>query len=131
LAVEYQRSSDFSSNTYKDLKVGLDSALKEAFAKAKHLARQEPAVVTFPGGTHDLWMRYWLAAGGINPEQDVSDCGAATADGTKRESRQHGNLCVGEPWPAQTVTQGIGYTAITTGELWKDHPEKADYASGL
>jgi len=26
--------------------------------------------------------------------------------------------------PAQTVTQGI-YTAITTGELWKDHPEKA------
>jgi len=52
-------------------------------------------------------MRYWLAAGGINPEQDVSDCGAATADGTKRESRQHGTFCVGEPWPAQTVTQGI------------------------
>jgi hypothetical protein len=25
----------------------------------------------------------------------------------------------------QLITQGIGYTALTTGELWKDHPEKA------
>jgi len=67
LAVEYQRSSDFSSNTYKDLKVGLDSA-PEAFAKAK----ASGASLLLPGGTHDLWMRYWLA-GGINPEQDLSD----------------------------------------------------------
>jgi nitrate/nitrite transport system substrate-binding protein len=34
-------------------------------------------------------------------------------------------FCVGEPWPAQTVNQGLGYTAVTTGELWKDHPEKS------
>ena len=27
--------------------------------------------MTFPGGTHDLWIRYWLAAGGINPDTDV------------------------------------------------------------
>ncbi|WP_375455127.1 CmpA/NrtA family ABC transporter substrate-binding protein, partial [uncultured Methylobacterium sp.] len=34
-------------------------------------------------------------------------------------------FCVGEPWNAQLVQQGLGYTALTTGELWKDHPEKA------
>jgi nitrate/nitrite transport system substrate-binding protein len=34
-------------------------------------------------------------------------------------------FCVGEPWPLQAVNQGIGYGALTTGELWKDHPEKA------
>jgi len=34
-------------------------------------------------------------------------------------------FCVGEPWPLQTVNQAIGYGALTTGELWKDHPEKA------
>ena len=28
--------------------------------------------VTFPGGTHDLWMRYWLASGGIHPDRDIS-----------------------------------------------------------
>jgi nitrate/nitrite transport system substrate-binding protein len=34
-------------------------------------------------------------------------------------------FCVGEPWNAQLVQQGLGYTALTTGELWNDHPEKA------
>jgi nitrate/nitrite transport system substrate-binding protein len=34
-------------------------------------------------------------------------------------------FCVGEPWNAQLVNQGIGFTALTTGELWKDHPEKS------
>ena len=27
--------------------------------------------MTFPGGTHDLWIRYWLAAGGIDPDKDI------------------------------------------------------------
>jgi len=56
------------SLSYK-VKVGLDSApLKEASKQASGKLS-----LLFPGGTHDLWMRYWLAAGGINPEQDVSD----------------------------------------------------------
>jgi nitrate/nitrite transport system substrate-binding protein len=115
------------SNTYKELKIGVDSApLKEAFAKAKASGKELKAAVTFPGGTHDLWMRYWLAAGGINPEQDVSLI--VVPPPQMVQNVKVGNMetfCVGEPWPAQTVTQGIGYTAITTGELWKDHPEKA------
>lgn len=115
------------ANTYKDLKVGLDSApLKEAFAKSKSAGKQLKAAVTFPGGTHDLWMRYWLAAGGINPDQDVSVI--VVPPPQMVQNVKVGNMetfCVGEPWPAQTVAQEIGYTAITTGELWKDHPEKA------
>ncbi len=115
------------ANTYKDLKVGLDSApLKEAFTKSKSAGKQLKAAVTFPGGTHDLWMRYWLAAGGINPDQDVSVI--VVPPPQMVQNVKVGNMetfCVGEPWPAQTVAQEIGYTAITTGELWKDHPEKA------
>ena len=34
-------------------------------------------------------------------------------------------FCVGEPWNEQLVNQGIGFTATTTGEIWKHHPEKA------
>ena len=34
-------------------------------------------------------------------------------------------FCVCEPWNLQLVNQDIGYTAITTGELWNKHPEKS------
>ncbi len=115
------------SNTYKDLKIGLDSApLKEAFAKSKSSGKELKSAMTFPGGTHDLWLRYWLAAGGINPNRDISTIVVPPAQMV--QNVKVGNMetfCVGEPWPAQTVSQGIGYTALTTGELWKDHPEKA------
>jgi nitrate/nitrite transport system substrate-binding protein len=115
------------SNTYKDLNIGLDSSpLQEAFAKSKASGKELKAAVTFPGGTHDLWMRYWLAAGGINPDQDISTI--VVPPPQMVQNVKVGNMetfCVGEPWHAQTVNQGIGYTALTTGELWKDHPEKA------
>ncbi|MBW4620216.1 MAG: ABC transporter substrate-binding protein [Cyanosarcina radialis HA8281-LM2] len=116
------------ANTYKDLKVGLDNkALKEAFSKAKAGGKSEIKVaVTFPGGTHDLWMRYWLAAGGIDPTKDVSVTPIPPPQmvaNMKLGSMEA--FCVGEPWNAQLVNQGVGYTALVTGELWKDHPEKA------
>ena len=82
--------------------------------------------MTFPGGTHDLWLRYWLAAGRHRSRQGRLDHRrAAAADGRQHEGRQHGRFCVGEPWNEQLVNQGIGFTAATTGELWKGHPEKA------
>ncbi|OKH13154.1 CmpA/NrtA family ABC transporter substrate-binding protein [[Limnothrix rosea] IAM M-220] len=110
-------------NNYKDLKVGLDTApLKEAFAQV-----DGPKVaMTFPGGTHDLWIRYWLAAGGLEPEKDFSTIVVPPAQmvaNVKVNAME--SFCVGEPWPLQTVNQEVGYQAITTGELWKDHPEKA------
>ncbi|MEB3229415.1 MAG: CmpA/NrtA family ABC transporter substrate-binding protein [Leptolyngbyaceae bacterium] len=115
------------SNTYKDLNVALDSApLKEAFAQQKASGKEMKVAMTFPGGTHDLWIRYWLAAGGINPDTDVSTIVVPPPQmvaNLKVDAMEA--FCVGEPWPLQTVNQQIGYGAITTGELWKDHPEKA------
>jgi ABC-type nitrate/sulfonate/bicarbonate transport system substrate-binding protein len=61
------------SNEYKDLKAGVKAdALKAAFARKKADGKDVKVAVTFPGGTHDLWMRYWLAAAGIDPDKDVS-----------------------------------------------------------
>ena len=48
------------------------SPLKEAFAKMKAGGKEVKCAMTFRGGTHDLWIRYWLAAGGIDPDKDVS-----------------------------------------------------------
>lgn len=115
------------ANTYKDSKLGLDSSpLKEAFSKAKSTGKEIKAAITFPGGTHDLWMRYWLAAGGINPDKDISTIPVPPPQMVA--NMKVGNMeafCVGEPWNAQLVNQGLGLTALTTGELWNNHPEKA------
>ena len=32
--------------------------------------------------------------------------------------------CVGEPWNARAIADDIGFTAINTQGIWKDHPEK-------
>lgn len=111
------------SNNYKDLKIGLDTApLKDALAKVT-----DPKVaMTFPGGTHDCWIRYWLSAGGIEPGKDVSTIVVPPAQMVANmKVNAMESFCVGEPWPLQTVNQDVGYQALTTGELWKDHPEKA------
>lgn len=107
--------------------VGLDAAkLKEAFAAKKAGGGEVKVAMTFPGGTHDLWIRYWLAAGGIDPDKDVSTI--VVPPPQMVANMKVGNMdafCVGEPWNEQLVNQGIGFTACTTGELWKGHPEKA------
>ncbi len=115
------------ANKFKEMNVNLESkGLKEAASQAKANKKSLKFGITFPGGTHDLWMRYWLAAGGINPDQDVvlepvpppqmvANMKVNTID----------SFCVGEPWNAQLVNQKLGYSALVTGELWKDHPEKA------
>jgi nitrate/nitrite transport system substrate-binding protein len=115
------------ANSYKDLNISLDSApLKEAFARGKADGREIKCAVTFPGGTHDLWMRYWLAAGGIDPDKDVSTIVVPPPQMVANiKVNNMEAFCVGEPWPAQTVNQDVGHTAITTGEFWNDHPEKA------
>lgn len=116
------------ANTYKELKLSTDSKLlKEAVEKAKAAGKKENKfAITFPGGTHDLWMRYWLAAGGINPDKDVSVVPIPPPQMVA--NMKVGNMeafCVGEPWNAQLINQQLGYTALLTAELWKNHPEKA------
>ena len=112
---------------YADTGVQLDSSkLKAAFEKKKAEGKEIKAAMTFPGGTHDLWIRYWLAAGGIDPNKDVSTI--VVPPPQMVANMKVGNMdvfCVGEPWNEQLVNQGIGFTAATTGELWKGHPEKA------
>ncbi|WP_233560384.1 CmpA/NrtA family ABC transporter substrate-binding protein [Oleomonas cavernae] len=115
------------AGAYKGLGIGTQAAaLKDAFAKAKAEGKEVKCAVTFPGGTHDLWMRYWLAANGIDPNKDVS---TIVVPPPQMVANMKVNtmeaFCVGEPWNAQLVNQGIGFSALTTGELWGNHPEKA------
>ncbi|WP_132252899.1 CmpA/NrtA family ABC transporter substrate-binding protein [Methylobacterium segetis] len=108
-------------------KVALDAKpFKAALERKKAAGKSVKAAMTFPGGTHDLWIRYWLAAGGIDPDKDIETI--VVPPPQMVANMKVGTMdcfCVCEPWNAQLISQGIGYTALTTGELWKDHPEKA------
>ncbi len=44
---------------------------RQRWTKKKASGKSVKAANTFPGGTHDLWIRYWLAAGGIDPDKDI------------------------------------------------------------
>ena len=80
---------------------------------------------TFPTGTHAMWMHYWLAAAGINP---LSGAKLITVPPPQMVANMRvGNMdgfCVGEPWNQRAIMDGIGVTANTTQDIWRDHPEK-------
>ncbi|OIN60742.1 CmpA/NrtA family ABC transporter substrate-binding protein [Arsenicibacter rosenii] len=81
--------------------------------------------MTFPGGTHDIWLRNWMAAAGVNqksvgiitipPPQMVANMRVDNMEG----------YCVGEPWNGVAATQNVGFTHIASQDIWKNHPEKA------
>jgi nitrate/nitrite transport system substrate-binding protein len=92
----------------------------------KFLTPETKVAMTFTGGTHDLWLRYWLAAAGIDPTRSVRsivvppprmvmEMGVRTMDA----------FCAGEPWNAYRLSRDTGFTACVTGEIWRDHPEKS------
>jgi nitrate/nitrite transport system substrate-binding protein len=81
--------------------------------------------MTFRGGTHDLWIRYWLAAAGIDPDRDVQTI--VVPPPQMVANMRVGTMdafCVGEPWNAQLINQRLGYSALVTGQLWQDPPEE-------
>jgi len=81
---------------------------------------------TFPTGTHAMWLYYWMASVGINPlkEAKVITVPPPQMVANMRVGNMDG-FCVGEPWNHRAIIDGIGVTAATSQDIWKDHPEKA------
>ena len=107
-------------------KVGADpKAIKPFVEQAKKLGEPLTFAMTFPPGTHAMWMRYYLAAGGINPDTDVSLITVPPPQmvANMKIGKMDG-FCVGEPWNARAIADKIGYTSVSTQDIWKDHPEK-------
>ncbi len=80
---------------------------------------------TFPTGTHAMWLNYWLAAHDINPLKDVKNITVPPPQmvANMRVGNMDG-FCVGEPWNNRAIMDKIGFTAVTSQEIWTDHPEK-------
>ncbi|MCB1723612.1 MAG: ABC transporter substrate-binding protein [Gammaproteobacteria bacterium] len=113
--------------------------LKPVVDKYKAEGKPFKMGMVFPVSTHNYELRYWLAAGGINPgyyaphKGDIT--GTLQADAllsvtpppqmpATLEAGTIYGYCVGEPWNQQAVFKGIGVPVITDYEIWKDNPEK-------
>jgi nitrate/nitrite transport system substrate-binding protein len=72
-----------------------------------------------------MWLYYWLAAHGINPMKDVKTITVPPPQmvANMRVGNMDG-FCVGEPWNNRAIIDKIGFTAVTTQDIWVDHPEK-------
>jgi nitrate/nitrite transport system substrate-binding protein len=83
--------------------------------------------MTFPGGTHDTWLRYWMKAGGLDPRSAGIDIKAIPPPDMFNNLNQENvrGYCVGEPWNARAVAKDKGFTTLATQDLWLNHPEKA------
>jgi nitrate/nitrite transport system substrate-binding protein len=101
-------------------------AIKPMAMKAKGLGEPLTFAMTFPPGTHAMWMRYYLGAGGIHPDKDVALITIPPAQmvSNMKIGKMDG-YCVGEPWNARAAADGVGFTSVNTQDIWKDHPEKA------
>jgi nitrate/nitrite transport system substrate-binding protein len=100
-------------------------ALKPFVDQANKLGEPLTFAMTFPTGTHAMWMRYYLGVGGINPDKDVSLIVVPPAQMISNiKIGKMDGFCVGEPWGTRAIADGIGYTSVSTEDMWKDHPEK-------
>ena len=113
--------------------------LKPVIDKYEEAGKPFKMGMVFPVSTHNYELRYWLAAGGINPgyyaphKGDTSGTLAADAllsvtpppqmPATMEAGTIYG-YCVGEPWNQQAVFKGIGVPVITDYQIWKNNPEK-------
>jgi len=113
------------ANKFKGKVVDDPKALKPFVDEAKKAGAPLSFAMTFPPGTHAMWMRYYLGAGGINPDTDVSLITVPPAQmvANMKVGKMDG-YCVGEPWNARAIADDIGFTSIATQGIWKDHPEK-------
>ncbi|MEL7104386.1 MAG: CmpA/NrtA family ABC transporter substrate-binding protein [Pseudomonadota bacterium] len=93
--------------------------------------------MVFPVSTHNYEIRYWLAAGGLEPgfysPDDVTGTIGAdvllsvTPPPQMPATMEAGTIygyAVGEPWNQQAVFKGIGVPVITDYDMWKNNPEK-------
>jgi nitrate/nitrite transport system substrate-binding protein len=128
MRLNYNNQAISVAEKYKESGITTNTAPFKPWIEAAKKKGGKPLTfaMTYPTGTHNFWIRYWLAAGGIDPDLDVATI--VIPPPQMVANMRVGNMdafCVCEPWGQQLINQRIGYTACMTQEIWNDHPEKA------
>jgi bicarbonate transport system substrate-binding protein len=116
-----------AANSVKDgnLTVDLKTSSPGFFEKFNQKeGRKFRAAYSFPKANQEFWIRWWLAAGGVDPEKQVELLTVPTPEtlqGMKNGSMEA--FSTGDPWPSRITKENIGYLAATTSQIWPFHPE--------
>jgi len=105
--------------------VRLGAALAEAAKARKAMGRRLHLGVVHRYSSHSYKLRYWLAASGIRPDEDVEIVTVAppfVADAM--ETGEIDGACVGEPWNSAAVARGVGVIVLATAQIWRRGVEK-------
>jgi nitrate/nitrite transport system ATP-binding protein len=94
-------------------------------ALAEHPGKTHTLGIVHDSSMHNLMLRYWLAAGGIDPDRDVKLTVIPPAQ--MLANLEAGNIdgyCVGDPWNIRAVQEQKGFVIATDLDIWAGHPEK-------
>ncbi len=81
--------------------------------------------VVFPHSMHNYILRYWMASGGVDPDQDIRIVIAApTAVSARLKSGEIDGFCVGAPWPSLCEQESNARIAMDAGTFWPGGPDK-------
>lgn len=109
------------------LRLPFSSAALKPVIAARRENGDQPLVFAhvFPNSMHAYQLRYWLSAGGIDPDLDVQLVVIPPEQMVQAlASGDIDGFCVGEPWNNHAVISGTGRTLITSSEIWPSSPEK-------
>jgi two-component system, oxyanion-binding sensor len=119
LAADIRRSGDGRAPA-----TALDAARR--FGAICRAGSRPRLAVVHAYSTHNLLLRYWLAAGGLDPAGDVELSVVPPAEVVGAlQSGTIAGFCAGAPWGVVAARAGIGRTVVLTSDIWNNHPEKA------
>jgi NitT/TauT family transport system ATP-binding protein/nitrate/nitrite transport system substrate-binding protein len=86
--------------------------------------------------THNLLLRYWLAAGGMDPDRDVTFTYIPPSRMVEALARGIiDGFCAGAPWGDIAATEALAVNVVSSHGIWRNGPEKVfavrrDFAEG-
>jgi NitT/TauT family transport system ATP-binding protein len=125
-----------SPELHAALKDSADGDIADPMVSARALARvvmerkardEEPLTfgMTFPYSTHNYQLRFWMAAGGVDPDQDVRLIVLPPPYMVESLANRHVDaFCVGAPWNSVAVDLRIGHILHFVSEILQRAAEK-------
>ena len=113
-----------------------DGDITDPMITARALARvvadrkaggEEPLTfgMTFPYSTHNYHLRFWMAAGGVDPDQDIRLVVLPPPYMVESLVNRHvDGFCVGAPWNSVAVDLGVGHILHFVSEILRRAAEK-------
>ena len=125
-----------SPSLYAAIAAAVDGSILDPMVSARALARvvaqrkargEEPLTLgmTFPFSTHNYHLRFWMAAAGVDPDEDVRLVVLPPPYMVESlANKQVDGFCVGAPWNSVAVDLGIGFILHFVSEILARAAEK-------